>query len=459
MAKQQSPRTASLLDEGRAMRESVPRRAHGNWDAPPDRRDPVEILADQAKTRVPDLVPIRHGRMVVSPYAFFRGSAAIMAADLARSPTTTLRVQACGDAHLLNFGAFAAPDRRLVFDLNDFDETLPAPFEWDLKRLATSLAVAARDNGFRRREQRAAARASARGYQEALAQLIQLGFLDAWYVRVDVDALRDTILAEGHHRMAATVSKAVAKATRRTNLGSLERFAQKAGDSYRIKPAPPVIVPVGDDEREAVDALVQAALAAYIDTLSAERRIVLEHYRYVDIARKVSGVGSVGTNGFMVLLMGEHDDDPLFLQYKEAQESVLAPHAGPSQHASQGQRVVEGQRIMQAATDSFLGWYDDPRTGTNYYVRQLRDMKVGADVSTMVPRGLERYGQVCGACLARAHARSDQIARLSGYIGGGNAFPDAIEAFAMAYADQNERDHQALLDAERDGRIAVERGV
>src|SRR6185369_343958 len=289
------------------------------------------------------------------------GGAAIMAADLAATPTTSLRVQSCGDAHLVNFGAFAAPDRRLVFDLNDFDETLPAPFEWDVKRLAAGMAVAARDNGFRRRDQKAAARAAVNMYQKVLAEFAQLGFLDAWYARIDLDPLIETARAKGHRRRADAAAKAVAKAHKRTSLGSLARFAEKVDGRYRIKPAPPVIVPVGEERREEARTLVETALGEYVTTLSAERQVVVGHYTFVDIARKVSGVGSVGTDGYMVLLMGERDDDPLFLQFKQAQESVLAPHAGRSEHASHGRRVFDGQRIMQAAGDSFLGWYDLPR--------------------------------------------------------------------------------------------------
>jgi len=454
-----SPRTASLMDEGRALREGVPREAHAGRAVPEGRRDPVDILQEQAKTRIPELVPVRYGRMAMSPFAFFRGAAAVMAADLASTPTTPLRVQSCGDAHLVNFGVFAAPDRRLVFDLNDFDETLQAPFEWDVKRLTASMVVAARDNGFRRRDQRAAARAAVRSYQRVLAEFTHLGFLDAWYARIDIDPLVDSARAKGRRRRADATAKEVAKAQRRTSLGSLARFAEEVDGGYRIKAAPPVIVPVAEERREAVRKLVEKALDRYVTTLSAERRMVVGHYRFVDIARKVSGVGSVGTDGYMVLLMGERDDDPLFLQFKEAQESVLAPYAGPSEHASQGERVVHGQRIMQAASDSFLGWYDATRPTRHFYARQLRDMKGSAEVATMSPRGLERYGRLCGACLARAHARSDQIARLSGYVGTGKRFAEAIEEFALAYADQNERDHQALLAAERDGRVKVERGV
>jgi uncharacterized protein (DUF2252 family) len=452
-----SPETASLLDEGRKLREAVPREAHAGWAPRGDRRDPIEILEEQAATRIAELVPVRYGRMAVSPFAFFRGAAAIMAADLAQMPSTSLRVQSCGDAHLVNFGVFAAPDRRLVFDLNDFDETLPAPFEWDVKRLAASMAVAARGNGFAGPDQRAAARGSVRAYQEVLAEFTNLGFLDAWYARIDVDPLIEAARAKGRNVKAP--AKAVAKAHRRTSLGSLARFAEKVDGHYRIKPEPPVIVPVEEGRRQVAQEIVERALSGYVTTLSVERRIVLGHYRFVDIARKVSGVGSVGTDGYMVLLMGEHDQDPLFLQCKEAQESVLAPYAGPGDHASQGERVVHGQRIMQAASDSFLGWYDPPEGPRQYYVRQLRDMKGGAEVATMTPRGLERYGRLCGACLARAHARSDQIARLSGYVGKGKTFADAITEFAVAYADQDESDYQALLDSERDGRIAVERGV
>ena len=449
--------TKDHLAEGKEMRQTVPREEHAGWRAPKDRPDPVHVLEEQDATREPELVPIRHGRMLVSAFTFFRGTAAIMAWDLAHTPTTSLTVQACGDAHLSNFGVFAAPDRRLVFDLNDFDETLPAPFEWDLKRLAASFVVAARDSEFADRDQRAAARAAVSEYQHMMAEFVKMPFLDVWYTRIDVDRLLELLAPTTRKKGLSRVRKGIAKAQSKTSLGALARFAEKVDGAFRIKPDPPVVVPITPDQLAASEALIRRAFADYGATLSPERRIVLSRYHYADFARKVVGVGSVGTEAFMLLLMGERDDDPLFLQLKEAQESVLAPYAGASEYDQHGERVVQGQRIMQAASDSFLGWL--AASGKDYYVRQLRDMKGSVDVATLDPKGLRTYARVCGATLARAHARSGQVGQLSGYVGKGAPFARAIEEFAVAYADQNEHDYQALLDAERDGRIAVERGV
>jgi uncharacterized protein (DUF2252 family) len=446
----------SEQQEGRELRKAVPREEHAGWRAPEDRPDPVEVLKAQDATRVPDLVPIRHGRMLVSPFTFFRGTAAIMAWDLAHTPTTSLTVQACGDAHLMNFGVFAAPDRRLVFDLNDFDETLPAPFEWDLKRLAASVVIAARDNGFAERDQRAAARATVSEYQRVMAAFVKMPFLDVWYTRIDAEGLLDRLAPTASKKGLSEARKGIAKAQRRTSLGALKRFAVKVDGAFRIKPDPPVVVPIRPDQLVASESMIRGAFDDYGATLSPERRIVLSRYHFADFARKVVGVGSVGTEEYMLLLMGERDDDPLFLQLKEAQESVLAPYAGASEYEQNGERVVEGQRIMQTASDSFLGWVSV--AGKDFYVRQLRDMKGSVDVA-MNPKDLRDYARVCGATLARGHARSGPVGHLSGYIGKGAPFARALEEFAVAYADQNERDYQALLDAERDGRISVERGV
>jgi uncharacterized protein (DUF2252 family) len=454
-----NPRLDRLVEKGRALRAQVPREAHAEWAPAPDRPDPMDILERQAATRVPELVPIRYGRMADSPFAFFRGAAAIMASDLARTPASGIRVQACGDAHLVNFGVFASPDRRLVFDLNDFDETLPAPFEWDLKRLAASVAAAARHNGLSRPDQRAIVRATVREYQGVMAAMAQMPFLAAWYARLEAGELIKRLgdeLAESGRQARRTAEKA----ERRTNLGTLDKLTAKVDGRFRIKSRPPVIVGVPRGQRRVARELVDDALRGYVETLAPERRIVLGHYRQVDVARKVSGVGSVGTEGYFVLLMGQRDDDPLWLQFKEAQESVLAPYAGQSEYAAHGERVVRGQRVMQAAGDSFLGWYDAPAPiGKAFYIRQLRDKKGAADPTGASARRLAVYCRLCGACLARAHGRSDEIARLSGYVGTGKPFARAIERFALAYADQNERDYRALLDAEREGRITLRRGV
>src|SRR5215213_10355030 len=432
------------LAEGRAERERVPLDAHAEWAAPDGRPDPVGTLESQNATRVPELVPIRHGRMIVSPFTFYRGGAAIMAWDLSQTPTTGLRVQCCGDAHLSNFGVFAAPDRRLVFDLNDFDETLPAPFEWDVKRLVASFVVAARDNGHRRKEQRAAARAAAAMYRTTMAKAAAMRFLEVWYTRIDAEDLMGELSGDDK-ATAKAARKGLAKARTRTSLGSLSKFAERSNGGYRIKDQPPAIVHPPDAVYGDVQEIVRQGLADYAETLSPERRLVLDHYHFQDFARKVVGVGSVGTEAFMVLLMGDRDDDPLFLQVKEAGTSVLAPYASDGEYAQQGERVVQGQRVMQAASDAFLGWVTGTGArGLDFYVRQLRDMKGSAAIETMPPGRLARYGEICGATLARAHARSGDAAKIAGYLGDDDTFDRALERFAVAYADQNEADYAAF---------------
>ena len=452
--------TEERLEEGRAARETVPLEAHGEWAAPTERPDPVGILEEQNATRVPELIPIRHGRMIVSPFTFYRGGAAIMAWDLSRTPTTGLRVQCCGDAHLSNFGVFAAPDRRLVFDLNDFDETLPAPFEWDVKRLVASFVVAARDNGHRPKEQRAAARAASATYRKTMAAAAAMRFLDIWYARIDVEEMFADLAPTTDKATIKAAQKNLAKARKKTSLGSLGKFATKVNGGYRIKQQPPVIVRPPEFMQAEVEQLVRDGLTDYAQTLTPDRRLVLDHYHYEDFARKVVGVGSVGTEAFMILLMGDREDDPLFLQVKEANASVLAPHAGASEYAHQGERVVQGQRVTQAASDAFLGWVtgrgDQHR---EFYVRQLRDMKGSAAIETMPPERLARYGELCGGVLARAHARTGDAAKITGYLGEDDTFERALEQFAVAYADQNELDYTAFTQAADAQRIAVERGV
>ena len=448
------------LAEGRAQRDSVPLEAHGEWATPGDRPDPVGIIEKQNATRVPELVPIRHGRMIVSPFTFYRGTAAIMASDLSRSPTTELRVQCCGDAHLSNFGVFAAPDRRVVFDLNDFDETLPAPFEWDVKRLAASVVVAARGNGHRRKEQRAAARAAVAAYRTTMAKAAKMRFLDVWYTRFDADMLLAELAPRVKKGEIKSAKKALAKARTRTSLRSLSKYAQRVDGGYRIKQQPPVIVRPPETMSDDFEQVIREGLTDYASSLSPDRRVVLNHYHYVDFARKVSGVGSVGTEALMILLMGDREDDPLFLQLKEAKPSVLAPYAGASEYKHQGERVVHGQRLMQAASDAFLGWVTGTGArGHEFYVRQLRDMKGSAEVELMPPARLAVYGQLCGTTLARAHARTGDAAKVSGYLGDDDTFERALERFAVAYADQNDADYAAFTEAAEDHRIEVERGV
>lgn len=446
------------IGAGRAEREVVPLAALGDWTAPAHRPDPVATIEHQNATRVPELVPIRHARMLVSPFTFYRGAAAIMASDLAQAPSPGLRVQCCGDAHLSNFGVFAAPDRRLVFDLNDFDETLPGPFEWDLKRLVASLVVAARDSGHDRDKQRAAARAAAAGYRTVMAAAARMRFMDLWYARVDVDELFAGLRATEDKATRKAAKKTADKARRRTSVGSLAKLTEQSGDGLRIKELPPLVVRSPGAQREESDAIVRQGLIDYGLSLSPDRRLVFEHYRLQDYARRVVGVGSVGTEAFMVLLVGDHVDDVLFLQVKEAGASVLEPFAGRSDYAHGGERVVQGQRLMQAASDAFLGWITGGRTGRRaYYVRQLRDMKGSVTVEGMPAQRLALYGRICGGALARAHARTGDAARISGYLGDDDSADRAFEQFAVSYADQNEHDYAEFARAAETGRIAVAR--
>ena len=442
---------------GQEQRSLVPRLSHGQWAPPQERPDPVAILEEQARTRVADLVPIRYGRMVASPFAYFRGAAAPMAWDLAHAPTTDIRVQACGDAHLLNFGMFAAPDRRLVFDVNDFDETLPAPFDWDVKRLAASFAVAARDNGFPDREAHTAARMAVRSYRTEMANYAAMRFLKVWYSRIDVDEVSRLFDALQPKEAVRRRHRDIAKAHRRTSLKAFLKMCDQVEGQYRIRPAHPVIVRFPIERYPDVLEELRHAVARYQDTLEEDRREVLRRYYFGDFARKVVGVGSVGTEAFVMLLLGDREDEPLFLQLKEAQESVLAPYVGESQYKHQGERVVRGQRLTQAAADPFLGWTSGiGTTGTatkDYYVRQLRDMKGSMSVPLMDPHQLKYYGRLCGWALARAHARTGRATVISGYLGVSEDFDHAVADFALAYADQNEQDYRRLLEAISAGRV------
>jgi uncharacterized protein (DUF2252 family) len=451
---------------GREMRLAVPRLSHAQWEPPPDRPDPVDILEEQAKTRVPDLVPIRYGRMVASPFAYFRGAAAPMAWDLAHTPASGIRVQACGDAHLLNFGMFAAPDRRLVFDVNDFDETLPAPFEWDLKRLAASFAVAAREQGFSDRDGHTAARLAVRSYRTEMFRYASMRFLKVWYSRLDIDEVTRLYDALQPKKAVERRRADIAKARQRTSLKAFLKMCDKVDGQYRIRPAHPVIVRYPIERHPGVLEELRHAIALYQETLAADRREVLRRYYFGDFARKVVGVGSVGTEAFILLLLGDRPDEPLFLQLKEAQESVLAPFAGKSEYVHQGERVVKGQLLTQAASDPFLGWTSGLGTAgggpgellsaaKDYYVRQLRDMKGSMSVSLMDPHQLSYYGRLCGWALARAHARTGRATVISGYLGGGEEFDRAVADFALAYADQNEKDYRRLLDAVSAARVVA----
>jgi uncharacterized protein (DUF2252 family) len=453
--------------EGKAARSAARRSSHAGFEAPADREDPVAILERQAETRVPDLVPIRYGRMAASPFAFFRGAAAVMAADLARTPVSGLQVQACGDAHLSNFGAFAAPDRRLVFDLNDFDETLPGPWEWDVKRLAASFAIAARERGFKPRSCEAAVMRAVRTYREAMREFASLGNLEVWYSRLDVEEAIAEATQEESLGVSATevarLRRGMAKAQSKDSLRALDRLTEDVDGQIRFRSEPPILVP-GEQLVAAADGrpileMLEGVVAAYRESLGPEMRVLFDGYEFREIARKVVGVGSVGTRAWVILLTGPGDRDPLFLQAKEAEASVMEPFAGASEWANHGQRVVEGQRLMQAASDIFLGWCRavglDGRE-RDFYVRQLWDWKRSADVEKLSASGLEVYARICGWTLARAHARSGNRFAIGSYLGSGDTFDRAICSFAADYAEQNLRDHQVLLDAIDSGRVPAD---
>jgi len=464
------PSPAERAELGKAARARVPRESHAEFDPPADRPDPVALLEQQAGSRLPDLVPVRYGRMLVSPFTYFRGAALPMATDLARTPASGLTVQACGDAHLSNFGVFGSPERRLMFDVNDFDETLPGPWEWDVKRLAASMEVAARDNGFGRKQRGAIVLATAARYRVAMREFAAMNNLDVWYARADVDSAREQF--QFAERMTARQLKALeagkAKARTADSMKALRKLTQSVDGSPRIVADPPLIVPIRDmlpSEADAADTFgeLEALLGRYRRTLQTDRRILLEQYELTDMALKVVGVGSVGTRCWIVLMLGRDDSDPLFLQVKEAQQSVLAPFAGASKFANEGQRVVAGQRLMQAASDIFLGWnrIDAGLDGRqrDFYVRQLRDWKFSLDINAMVPDGMKLYGELCAWTLARAHARSGDRIAIAAYLGGSGVFDTAIAEFAALYADQNERDYRALADAAASGRITATPGL
>ncbi|GAB7107921.1 DUF2252 domain-containing protein [Streptomyces phaeofaciens JCM 4814] len=424
---------------GRDARRRVPRSGHGLWLPSLDRADPVAVLERQGRDRLPELLPIRYGRMTASPFAFLRGSAAVMAADLAAQPHTGLTVQLCGDAHLLNFGLYASPERALLFDVNDFDETFPGPFEWDVKRLAVSVAVAARENGHPEPKVRRAALETAAAYRTAMRRLARLGELAVWYERIDAEQLL-FLARSARHRDRVRAS--LTRARRRTSLQALGRLTEVVDGRRRIIQDPPLLQAAGASD----SAALRKIFSDYRSTLSEDRRLLLDRYRFVDAARKVVGVGSVGLRCFVVLLAGRDADDPLFLQIKEARKSVLEDHlpTGPYGHA--GHRVVAGQRLLQAAGDIFLGWMTGPQ-GRAFYWRQLRDMKASADVAGMGAADLLAYARLCGTALARAHARSGDRVALAGYLGGADTFERAVAEFALAYAEQNAADHAALSAA------------
>ena len=447
---------------GRAARRAASRAIHAEWTPAPGREDPVATVERQEETRIAELVPIRHARMLRSPFAFFRGAAAIMAADLAGRPSPELTVQLCGDAHLSNFGTFAGPDRRLVFDLNDFDETLAGPFEWDVARLATSVEVAGRDRAFATALRRRATRATVRSYREAMRRLAGLRTLEVWYARDDVDDLLADLRRRSSAEEARELERRLAKTRAKDSLRALSKLTERVDGTRRFVHDPPLLVPLSEllpeDELEGMEKQLRALLRAYRTTLSASQRVLLDRFSFTDMAQKVVGVGSVGTRAWIVLMLGRDEGDPLVLQIKEAQRSVLEPHLGASPYRQHGRRVVEGQRLMQAASDSFLGWLSgDGRDGVrrDFYVRQLWDGKGSVDLERIQADRFTTYGELCGAALARAHARSGDPVAIAAYLGRSDSFDRAMQSFAVRYADQNDEDFAALEAAADAGRIAV----
>jgi uncharacterized protein (DUF2252 family) len=450
---------------GKAARAAAPRSSHAEFAPSVGRPDPVDVIEEQSATRVPELVPIRYGRMTESPFRFYRGAAGIMAMDLADTPRSAIRAQLCGDAHLLNFRLLASPERRMMFDINDFDETLAGPWEWDVKRLTASLVIAGRGNGFSAKERSAVVRATVRSYREQMRHFAGMGNLPVWYARFDEEWVRSQFAPELTARTRRRWTQAVAKARGRDTLQAFGKLTRVVDGKRRIAADPPLITPLDDllpeVERGMLEKEINRLIERYGRTLPSDRRFLLEQYRVADMARKVVGVGSVGTRCWIVLLLGRDDSDPLLLQAKEAEQSVLAAHVGGGGYRTQGERVVSGQRLMQASSDIFLGWervdgIDGRRR--DFYVRQLRDWKGIAQPETMGPSGLRSFGELCGATLARAHARSGDRIAIAAYLGGGDVFDRALATFAEYYADQNEKDHQALVDAVRTGRVTAEAG-
>jgi uncharacterized protein (DUF2252 family) len=489
MNKIEYPSIEERRASGLAARERAPLPGHAGWSPAADRPDPVALIEAQDAMRMPGLVPVRHGRMMVSPFTFYRGAAAIMAADLAVTPVAGLEAQLCGDAHLSNFGAFASPERQLLFDLNDFDETLPGPFEYDVKRMSASFTVAGRNNGFSAADTRQATLASATSYREAMASFAQMRTMDIWYAHLDEDqvmsaarsgiadltkAAKKGTKAERKQakkrikqaeKAAKKGRKAAGKAHTRDSLQALSKLGELVDGQYRIVSQPPIVIPVRDmavlsgNSPDDLDRVVRQQFQAYRATLREDQRRLLDRFQIVDWAHKVVGVGSVGCQAFIVLLQGRDAHDPLFLQVKEAVASVLEPCVRKSRHQQHGQRVVVGQRMMQAASDIYLGWTRDPADNRHYYWRQLRDMKGSADVESMTPLALTFYAWTCGWTLARAHARSGDPIAIAACLGGSDEFDKSITGFAERYADQNERDYQQFVKAVRSGRLEALEGV
>ena len=451
-------------ERGRAARSTTPRSSHADWTAAAEREDPIRVLRRQAEPRVAELLPIRYGRMVASPFTFYRGAAAVMAADLAATPDSGLKVQVCGDAHINNFGGFAAPDRELVFDVNDFDETLPGPWEWDVKRLAASIAVLGRDRGFSAADRSDAILGAVRAYREAMREFAAMRSLEVWYARLDVKDLFERWAPRLDAEQRKGLDKSLTKARRKDSLRAMAKLTYETNGSPQIISDPPLVVPLADlvaaGEEDSVRAQINAYLRDYRATLEPDRRHALSAYHPVDAAHKVVGVGSVGTRAWIVLMLGRNANDPLFLQVKEAAPSVLAPFTGHSKAINQGRRVVEGQRLMQAASDIFLGWVrvseDLDGHTRDYYVRQLWDAKASVPLETLPASQLIAYSEICGWTLARAHARSGDRQSIADYLGASDRFDRALATFAETYAEQNERDHAALADAVAAGAVAAD---
>ena len=460
---------AERAARGKAARAEVPRSSHAVFEPPPRRKDPVKLLESQSKTRVPELVPIRYGRMLVSPFTFYRGAALIMASDLAATPRSGFTVQCCGDAHLSNFGVFASPERQLVFDVNDFDETLPGPWEWDIKRLAVSMLIAARDDGFRAKDQEQIVLDTVAEYRSAMAGFASMNNLDVWYAHLDIEAVLAKFGSQFKAKVVKRTEKQLAKARTKDSMSAFAKLAKVVDGEARIVADPPLIVPIEElpqAEEAGADGIFEVLrelLRSYRATLEQDRRVLLEEFRLADFARKVVGVGSVGTRAWIALMLGRDGNDPLFLQMKEAQASVLEQFLGPSEFENHGERVVRGQRLMQAVSDIFLGWVHVPEgeggVPRDFYGRQLKDWKGSAEIEQMRPDGMSQYGKLCGWTLARAHARSGDRVAIAAYLGNGPSFDRALVEFSKAYAEQNDRDYKALAKAVDSGQIAAEKGL
>jgi uncharacterized protein (DUF2252 family) len=461
------PSVQERVELGREARKKIPRESHAAWEPKPDRPDPVSLLEAQAETRITELIPIRYGRMSASPFAFYRGAAAIMASDLATLPHTNLRVQLCGDAHISNFGGFGSPERELVLDINDFDETLPGPWEWDVKRLAASIEIAGRERDFKTKERRGLVLAAVGEYHQAMREFAEMGNLELWYLHLNLEQFQARWKMVAKPKAVKTLEEEFKQGVHRDNQRAFEKLTTRVNGKLKIAAHHPLVVPVEDllpDERKSeFEEVIRVLIRKYRSSLQPDRRQLLENFEYLHIARKVVGVGSVGTRAWIVLFTGRDESDPLFLQVKEAQASVLEAYLPKSIYKDSGQRVVEGQRLMQAASDIFLGWErvplgmdDQPH---DYYLRQLWDWKISADIETMTPDEMKVYGQMCAWTLARAHARSGDCVAIASYLGKNEAFENSLVEFANAYADQNERDYECLMEAVKNKKVKAETGI